>query len=76
MTVAEFVAKWRSNTRTERSALQEHFLDLCEVFGQRKPGEVDPAGEWFTFERGAAKQGGVTSPPASPKLTSPPSVPK
>lgn len=45
MTVAEFVAKCCSNTRTERSASQEHFLDLCEVFGQKKPAEVDTAGE-------------------------------
>jgi type II restriction/modification system DNA methylase subunit YeeA len=58
MNVAEFIAKWRRSERTERSAAQEHFLDLCEVFEHPKPGEVDPAGEWFTFERGAAKQEG------------------
>lgn len=45
MTVTDFIAKWRRSERTERSAAQEHFLDLCEVFGQPKPGEVDPAGE-------------------------------
>jgi hypothetical protein len=28
--------------RTERSAAQEHFLDLCEVASHPKPGEVDP----------------------------------
>jgi hypothetical protein len=32
MTVAEFVAKWRKVELTERSASQQHFLDLCEVF--------------------------------------------
>jgi type II restriction/modification system DNA methylase subunit YeeA len=58
MTVSEFIQKWQKNTRTERSASQEHFLDLCEVFGHPKPGEADPAGESFTFERGAAKHGG------------------
>ena len=58
MHVAEFIAKWRRSERTERAAAQEHFLDLCEVVGHEKPGEVDPAGEWFTFERGAAKEGG------------------
>ena len=58
MTVTEFIAKWRKNTRTERSASQEHFLDLCEVFGHPKPAEADPTGESFTFERGAAKHEG------------------
>jgi type II restriction/modification system DNA methylase subunit YeeA len=58
MTVSEFIAKWRRNTRTERSASQEHFLDLCEVFEHPKPAEADPTGESFTFERGAAKHGG------------------
>jgi type II restriction/modification system DNA methylase subunit YeeA len=56
--VAEFIAKWRRSERTERSAAQEHFLDLCEVVGHKKPGEVDPQGEWFTFERGATKENG------------------
>ncbi|HEX8651397.1 MAG TPA: DNA methyltransferase [Pyrinomonadaceae bacterium] len=58
MTVAEFVAKWNRVELTERAASQQHFLDLCEVFDHPKPAEVDPAGEWFTFERGAAKHGG------------------
>jgi len=58
MTIAEFVAKWRKAELTERSASQQHFLDLCEVFGHPKPAEADAAGEWFTFERGAAKQEG------------------
>jgi len=43
---------------TERSASQQHFLDLCEVFNQPKPAKADPSGEWFTFERGAMKHGG------------------
>jgi type II restriction/modification system DNA methylase subunit YeeA len=58
MTITDFIAKWRRSERTERSAAQEHFLDLCEVFEHPKPGEVDPTGESFTFERGAAKQEG------------------
>jgi type II restriction/modification system DNA methylase subunit YeeA len=58
MTVPEFVAKWRKVELTERSASHQHFLDLCEVFGHPKPAEADPAGEWFTFEKGAAKHGG------------------
>jgi hypothetical protein len=32
MTVTEFIIKWRKVELTERSAAQQHFLDLCEVF--------------------------------------------
>jgi hypothetical protein len=31
MNITDFIAKWRRSERTERSAAQEHFLDLCEV---------------------------------------------
>jgi hypothetical protein len=58
MTVAEFIAKWRKVELTERLAAQQHILDLCEVFEHPKPAEADPAGAWFTFEKGATKQGG------------------
>src|SRR5215218_228785 len=58
MTISDFIIKWQKNTRTERSASQQHFLDLCEVVGHPKPAEVDPTGESFTFEKGAAKHGG------------------
>ncbi|HPG00060.1 MAG TPA: N-6 DNA methylase [Kiritimatiellia bacterium] len=42
----------------ERSAAQEHFIDLCHVVGHPTPAEVDPTGETFCFEKGAEKQGG------------------
>jgi hypothetical protein len=58
MYVAEFTSKRRGSERTERSAAHEHFLDLCEVVSHPKPGEAAPAGEWFTFERGATKENG------------------
>jgi hypothetical protein len=58
MTVQDFIAKWERVSLTERSAAQQHFLDLCEVFDHPKPAEVDPTGESFTFEKGAAKHGG------------------
>lgn len=32
MTIAEFIAKWRKVELKERSAAQEHFIDLCNVF--------------------------------------------
>jgi len=31
ITLPEFVAKWRASKLTERSAAQQHFLDLCEI---------------------------------------------
>lgn len=58
MNIPQFIAKWRRAALTERSAAQQHFLDLCEVLDHPKPAEADPTGEWFTFERGAAKTGG------------------
>lgn len=58
MTPHEFLAKWRNNELKERSASQEHFLDLCELLGIEKPASADPKGEWFTFEKGATKTSG------------------
>lgn len=54
----QFVAKWRNVTLTERSAVQQHFLDLCALVGHPTPVEDDPTGERFTFEAGVAKLGG------------------
>jgi hypothetical protein len=53
MNVTDFVSKWQRVALTERSAAQQHFLDLCELLGQQKPAEADPTGESFTFEKGA-----------------------
>jgi len=58
LNAAEFVAKWQDVALTEQSAAQQHFLDLCDVVGHPEPAAVDPKGEWFTFERGAARRGG------------------
>ena len=54
----EFVAKWRNATLKERSASQEHFIDICRLIGHKTPAEMDPYGEFFTFEAGADKQEG------------------
>jgi hypothetical protein len=51
----EFQRKWIGVELKERSAAQEHFLDLCRVLDHPTPAEMDPAGETFTFERGATK---------------------
>jgi hypothetical protein len=34
MTPQQFVAKWKQANLSERSACQQHFLDLCDVLGQ------------------------------------------
>ena len=33
VTPHEFISKWRSSALKERSASQEHFLDLCRMLG-------------------------------------------
>ncbi len=58
MNVNQFIFKWSKVYLTERSASQQHFLDLCEIVGHAKPAEADPEGDWFTFEKGVAKYGG------------------
>ncbi len=52
MTPQQFLAKWQAAQLSERSACQQHFLDLCELLGQPKPAEADPDGAWYTFEKG------------------------
>ena len=37
MTPQQFIAKWQRADLSERSACQQHFLDLCELLGQPKP---------------------------------------
>ena len=58
MTPYEFISKWRASTLTERSASQQHFLDLCELLDEPKPADVDPLGERYCFERGTRKDTG------------------
>ncbi len=58
MTPGEFIAKWRASELKERSASQEHFIDLCRLLDEPTPAEADPTGEHYCFERGARKDGG------------------
>lgn len=58
LTPAAFIAKWRASKLGEDrngGAARQHFLDLCELLGVPKPADVDPKGEWYSFERGAAR---------------------
>jgi len=58
LNVAEFIAKWKKAELKERSAAQEHFIDICRMLGHPTPAEADPTGDEFCFERGAEKHGG------------------
>ena len=58
MTPYEFITKWRASALKERSASQEHFIDLCRLLGEPTPAEADPTGETYCFERGARKDTG------------------
>ena len=58
MTPSEFITKWRASQLKERSASQEHFIDLCRLLGESTPAEADPTGDYYCFERGARKDTG------------------
>ena len=58
MTPQQFITKWKPVALTERAAAHTHFIDLCALVGHEDPVKADPTGEWFTFEKGAAKTGG------------------
>ena len=58
MTPQQFLEKWKRADLKERSAYQEHFLDVCRLIGHPTPGEADPHGTWFTFEAFANKRDG------------------
>src|SRR5438132_1543148 len=40
MTPQEFIVKWQRAALSERSAAQQHFLDLCDLLGEPKNFEV------------------------------------
>jgi hypothetical protein len=50
MTSQQFIAKWQRVTLSERSACQQHFLDLCELVGRPKPADADPDGAWCEWK--------------------------
>ena len=58
MTPQQFIAKWQRVNLSERSACQQHFLDLCELLDQPKPADADPEGASYTFEKGVKKTEG------------------
>ncbi len=58
MTPHAFIQKWQHATLKERSAAQEHFLNLCALLEEPTPADADPTGTWYSFEKGAKKTGG------------------
>ena len=58
LTPDEFIRKWKNVELNERAAAQSHFIDLCRMLGEPAPTDVDPKGDWYAFERGAAKTAG------------------
>ena len=58
MTPSEFITKWHASELKERSASQEHFIDLCRLLGESTPAQADPTGDYYCFERGARKDTG------------------
>jgi type II restriction/modification system DNA methylase subunit YeeA len=58
MTPQQFIAKWQNVSLSERSACQQHFLDLCALLEQPTPADADPQGTWYTFEYGVQKTHG------------------
>jgi len=53
MNAAEFVRRWAISRGGERAVSQQHFLDICDLLGEKKPAEADPSGDFYTFEKGA-----------------------
>jgi len=58
VTPQEFITKWHASELKERSAAQEHFIDLCRLLDAPTPAEADPKGDHYCFERGALKDSG------------------
>ena len=58
VTAEQLVAKWQDATLKERSAAQEHFIDLCRLLEEKTPAEADPKGEFYAFERRVSKAAG------------------
>jgi hypothetical protein len=55
LTPQQFIAKCKRADLSERSAYQQHFLNLCDLLGQPKPAEVDLLGLWYMFANGVKK---------------------
>ncbi|QNI30309.1 class I SAM-dependent DNA methyltransferase [Alloacidobacterium dinghuense] len=58
LSVAEFVYRWKINSQSERSGAQSHFIDLCDMLGEKHPAASDSAGERYAFEKPVSRTRG------------------
>lgn len=58
LTVAEFVHRWKLFSQTEDAGSQSHFLDFCDMLGEKHPAAADSAGENYAFEKYVGKAHG------------------
>jgi len=58
LSLPDFIERWQGSRLSERSAAQQHYLDLCTVLGQPTPAAADREGTFYTFEKGVHKTGG------------------
>jgi type II restriction/modification system DNA methylase subunit YeeA len=58
LSIAEFVHRWKINSQSERASAQSHFIDLCEVLGEKPPAAGDSTGERYAFEKYVGKTRG------------------
>jgi type II restriction/modification system DNA methylase subunit YeeA len=54
----EFVERWGRAELREQQAAQSHFNELCDLVGHKTPTEMDPEGQFFTFEEHVTKAAG------------------
>ncbi|WP_119065636.1 class I SAM-dependent DNA methyltransferase [Aggregatilinea lenta] len=52
LTPQQFTDKWSRTELKERASAQEHFTDVCRLVDHATPAELDPKGEFFTYEYG------------------------
>jgi hypothetical protein len=65
ITVNDFIRKWHAVELKERSAAQEHFLNLCRLLGEPSPAEADPTGDFYCFERAPQRRAAAKAGPMS-----------
>ncbi|HRE46521.1 MAG TPA: hypothetical protein PLD47_02255 [Aggregatilineales bacterium] len=58
LTWRDFVQRWTASALGEQQAAQSHFNELCRLVGHKTPTELDPLGEFFTFEEQVTKATG------------------
>src|SRR5688572_385944 len=54
----QFVDTWGQSTLRETQGYQSHFNELCQMIGHKTPTQLDPRGEFFTFEENVEKATG------------------